>query len=115
MKETNMVVELYCIQCLDDTLHKITYINNKISDIECQCCHKKVGVFIDIKKELYQELLNRIQTKPSRITKEYKENLNLFLRTFPTRIVSKPLRLYKEAKETTSLLEKFKKKRHKSN
>jgi hypothetical protein len=110
MKETNMVVDLYCIQCLDDTLHKITYINKKISDIECQVCQKKVVIFIDIKRELYQELLQRVQTKPSRITKEYKENLNLFLRTFPTRIVSKPFRLYREAKETTTFLARYTKK-----
>ncbi|SHE79051.1 hypothetical protein SAMN05444392_103158 [Seinonella peptonophila] len=107
MKESQMATELYCIRCLSDTPHNITYLNGQISHIECTRCSRSYDLQIDVKHELYHELLDRVRTKPARITKEYKENLSRFLQKFPRRVVKKPFRLYKEVKEMKQLLTKY--------
>lgn len=109
MKETNMTTELYCLRCHSDTPHRLTYLNSSISSIKCLQCSRTHHIHVDVKHELYHELLERIKTKPIRITKEYKENMSLFLKIFPRRLVNKPFRLYKEAKEVKNLLAKYSK------
>jgi transcription elongation factor Elf1 len=109
MKETKVNTELFCPRCLNDTLHLITYLNSRISSIECENCKRNTQVRVDVKSELYNDLLNRIVSKPARISKEYRENVGLFLRTFPKRVSSKPFRLMKEAKDTREVLGKYKK------
>lgn len=109
MKETKMTTELYCLRCHRDTPHSLTYLNSTISKIQCLSCSRTHRVHVDIKHELYQELLERIKSKPSRITKEYKKNMSMFLKIFPRRVIHKPLKLYREAKEVKTLLKKYSK------
>ncbi|WP_199616599.1 bh protein [Paenibacillus alkalitolerans] len=109
MKETKLEAELFCPRCSNNTIHQITYLNSKISSIECEACNRNTKVRVDAKGELYNELLNRVITKPSRITKEYREDLGRFLRSFPKRLSSKPFRLMREAKHVLKVLEKYNK------
>lgn len=109
MKETNMTTELYCLRCQSDTPHRLTYLNSTISKIKCLQCSRTHRVHVNVKNELYHELLERIKTKPIRVTKEYRKNMTLFLKIFPRRVVNKPFRLYKEAKEMKTLIEKYSK------
>lgn len=110
MKETNITTDLYCTRCQSDTPHRITYLNGCISHIECEHCARSYDLEVDVKHELYHELLNRIKSKPSRITQEYKGNLTRFLLAFPRKAVRKPYRLLKEAKEVKQLVSKYSKK-----
>lgn len=107
MKETSLDAELYCPRCLSMTVHQMIYLNDRISRIECGTCGRAIGIRVDVKYELYNELLNRIMTKPTRITKEYRDNVGLFLRTFPRRLSSKPFRLMKEVKEARKIMAKY--------
>ena len=104
-----MTTELYCLRCHRDTPHCLTYLNSQISKIQCLKCSRTHQVHVDVRHELYQELLERIRTKPIRITKEYRKNMSMFLKVFPRRVINKPFKLYREAKEVKTLLEKYSK------
>jgi hypothetical protein len=107
VRETLATTEFYCIRCLSDTSHRITYLNNTVSYIECETCGRSYELKVDLKHELYEELLKRIKTKPSRITQEYRLNRYRLLKSFPQRVVKKPYRLFKEAKEVKHFIEKY--------
>lgn len=107
MKETQESTEFFCIRCSDDTPHKVTYFNNTVSHIHCEICGRSLDVKVDLKHELYEELKNRLTTKPSRILKEYQVNRIHFLKKIPRRVLKKPFRLYKEAKEVKNLIGKY--------
>jgi len=108
MKETEILAGLFCINCRDDTPHKVVYLNQSISNITCTECGKSINMKIDISHELYDEMYSRIKTKPSRMTEEYRKDLGEFLISLPRRVTSKPFRLIKEAKEVKSYLKKYK-------
>jgi len=107
LKESKMDASLFCIQCRDETLHVISYINNKIKSVECEECHRIHRIKIDIVKEFYKEVYERISTKPSRITHEYRQNLNKFLLRLPARAISKPYRLIRDLNDTRKFIKHF--------
>lgn len=83
-----MDANLFCIHGRDETLHVISYTNNKMKSVECEECHRIHRIKIDIVKEFYKEIYERISTKPAKMTHEYKQDLNKFLSTFPARAIS---------------------------
>lgn len=97
---SEMEAGLYCTRCHDETIHRVVYINDKIQSVECEECHRVTGVKIDPKKALYEEVYDRISSKPSRITQEYKQDLSKFVSGMPMRVISKPYRLMKYVNET---------------
>jgi hypothetical protein len=105
-----MEANLFCIHCNDETPHMITYINNEITKIECEDCHNIVAIKVDIMKEFYKEIYERVSTKPSRITQEYKKDLSVFLYRLPIRVVSKPYRLMRDLNESRKIIKKHRKK-----
>ncbi|TBL81677.1 bh protein [Paenibacillus thalictri] len=108
MEEKKMEAELYCLPCRGETVHTIVYINNKLSKIECQACHHLHVISINVKEELYHEILERIISKPTRMSKEYKADLTLFLKSLPIRMLSKPFRVYKEARTMKRYIDEHK-------
>jgi len=104
MKISKMEAGLYCTQCSDETLHRIVYVNNKIQSIECEGCQRITDMKIDAKKELYKEVYERISTKPLRLKKEYKQDLNKFVSDMPKRVISKPYRFIKYVNKTRKVL-----------
>jgi hypothetical protein len=109
MKSSEMEANLYCTHCKDETPHVIMYINGKIKGVECEECQRSVGVRVDVMKEFYKEVYERISTKPSRITHEYKEDLSRFLSSLPTRVISKPYRLMRYLNETRKVIKQYRK------
>jgi hypothetical protein len=108
MEIHEMEADLFCIHCEEEVPHKLIYINDRLSRIECEVCHRVVELSLDIKREAMKELYERISTKPARITHEYKEDLSHFLVTFPLRVVSKPFRLLKEIHDTRKIIKNYK-------
>lgn len=108
MKISEMKADLYCIECNDDTLHNIVYLNSEIKCVECEECNRKVEVKVDLKKEVYKEIYNRVTTKPSRISQEYKKDLSKFLIKLPRRVVSKPYRAVRYLNKARNLTKKMK-------
>ena len=103
-----MEAGLYCTRCHDETLHRVVYINDKIQSIECAGCNRLTNMKIDIKKELYGEVYDRVSTKPSRLKKEYKQNSSKFFSGIPIRVISKPYRFVKYVNKTRKVFKKSK-------
>ncbi|MDP4083779.1 MAG: bh protein [Bacillota bacterium] len=108
MKKTEMEAILFCVHCNDETPHIITYINSKIISVKCEECNKVSEVKVDILKEFFKEMYERLLTKPSRITQEYKEDLNKFLKHLPIRLASKPYRLLRDLNQSRKIIKNFK-------
>ncbi|KEQ24984.1 hypothetical protein [Paenibacillus tyrfis] len=107
MKETKVNTSLFCVHCKEETAHTIVYLNKRMSSIECDCCGRRIDIKIDISQEIYDEVLERIISKPVRMTEEYRDHLKEFLLSLPKRIVSKPYRVYREAKEIKGYFKKY--------
>ena len=110
MKKYVMKASLFCLHCNDETPHIIVYINNEITSVQCEDCNHQVGIKVDIMKEFYKEIYERVCTKPSRITQEYKEDLSHFLSRLPFRVVSKPYRLMRDLNESRKIILQYRKK-----
>ena len=68
MKQTEMEANLHCTRCQEETLHSIVYVNDQMKSVECTECHQKISVKVDIMKEFYKEVYEKIATKPKRVT-----------------------------------------------
>jgi DNA-binding protein len=111
MEETQVQTDLFCIHCRDDVLHIITYLNNHISKIECKSCGKQINSNIDISHELYEELVERVLSKPSRMKEEFHAHMVEFILSLPGRLTSKPIRIFREAKSIKTYINKYKKRK----
>lgn len=88
---------LYCIECDEDTPHKIMYMNDKIKMIKCEQCGKTSGIDENKLYKVYsQETAKEILNKPLKLSQELRENRTKFLFSLPKRIISKPYRVIKE-------------------
>ncbi|SFL56210.1 hypothetical protein SAMN04488054_102159 [Salibacterium qingdaonense] len=109
VKTHEMQADLYCIQCREETPHVIQYINEEISTITCRRCSRVVDIDIDIMNELYDEVYQRITTKPARLSKESREDLSHFFFSLPSRVISKPYRLFRDANDTQKAIRRYRK------
>lgn len=97
---TTMKAELFCLHCNRECLHTITYLGIYLQEVRCQEC----GTHIEMDRrrilETYTaEAIDRILTKPHRLTEEMRKDLSNFIKSFPVRIITKPLRVAKEIME----------------
>lgn len=95
-----MEAELFCLYCNKDTQHEVTYVGNTLKSIKCMECQSE----IEIKKEKLlgnyaADFIERILTKPYRMTKELEQDLTKFILSLPIRIITKPYRIVKEVKD----------------
>ena len=107
MKVKKMEAGLYCLDCKEEVNHEVTYINNDIKSISCLECGRTKEMKMDLKKKFYKEIYERISTKPTRITKEYKEDLSHLLLSFPVRAIRKPYRLLKDVNSSRKVMETY--------
>ncbi|MCD5398032.1 bh protein [candidate division NPL-UPA2 bacterium] len=97
---TTIKTELFCLHCNQECLHIITYLGTYLKEVRCQEC----GTHIEMDRkrilETYTaEVIDRILTKPHRLTEEVRSNLSNFIKSSPIRIITKPLRVAKEIME----------------
>lgn len=109
MKIKKMEAGLYCLHCKEEVDHEITYINSQIKSIRCLQCDKTKELRIDMKKEIYKEIIDRISTKPTRITEEYRKDLSHLLFSLPVRVIKKPYRLLKDVNSSRKVIRTYKK------
>lgn len=95
MEFQELQTELYCIKCEENEMHVLTYLNQRLYKARCEGCGHELFISPDPRKVLYDEFLQRIVTKPERISRELKENPRRIV-TLPYRVISKPYRMYKE-------------------
>ena len=84
MNTTKFQAELYCINCNENTIHEITYIGDNIEKISCKRCESELHINEDLILSAYAvEILQRIRTKPERMSEEMKSDLGKFLYSIP--------------------------------
>jgi transposase-like protein len=76
VKDTQMEAGLYCNSCKEELPHHVYYINGKIVRVECQECRRTMVFKVDVLKEFYKEVYKCVFTKPNRVSKEYKKDIN---------------------------------------
>ncbi|MCK4248575.1 MAG: bh protein [Candidatus Omnitrophica bacterium] len=89
--------ELFCLHCNKECPHTITYLGNHLKEVKCEEC----GIQLEIDKlkimEHYAEdFLERVLSKPQKLTEEIKKGLTTFMKSLPVRIIKKPYRVSKE-------------------
>ncbi|HHY03842.1 MAG TPA: bh protein [Thermoanaerobacterales bacterium] len=97
---SSMKAELFCLHCNKDTPHTVTYVGNTLESIKCIEC----GNEIQIKKEKLLEnyaidFIERILTKPHRMTEELEHDIKKFILSLPIRVVTKPYRIAREVEQ----------------
>ncbi len=94
---TRIDTELFCLHCDRETSHTIVYMQKYIHRIVCNECGTEIA--IDRKKiiETYtSDVIDRVLTKPRRITEEMRKDLTVFITSLPIRIITKPIKMAKE-------------------
>jgi hypothetical protein len=105
MNITKMQADLFCINCNQDTLHDVIYLEESIERISCTKCETTLEIDEDLVLSTYAAaLFKRINTKPNRMNKEIKNDLSRFLCSIPIRVVTKPYRMVKEFKNIKDMM-----------
>ena len=111
MKVKKMEAGLYCVHCKEEVNHEITYINSDIKSIRCLQCNRTKQLKVDLKKEFYKEIYERIATKPTRMTEEYRKDLSHLLLSLPVRAIKKPYRVLKDVNSSRKVIKTYKSKK----
>lgn len=86
-----------CLACQRETEHRVLYQGGVVKSIVCQECGLEIGLDRAKLIALYgEQLVERILTKPQRLTEEYQRDLVAFFSTIPFRVITKPYRMLKE-------------------
>ncbi|MFT9494254.1 hypothetical protein [Anaerosolibacter sp.] len=105
MNITKMQAELFCVNCNQDTLHDVIYLEESIERISCTACETTLEIDEKLVLSTYAAaLFKRINTKPKRINEEMKNELSKFLCSIPIRLVTKPYRMVKEFKNIKNIM-----------
>lgn len=96
-KVEEVVTSFLCLACQRETKHRVSYQGGIAKSITCQECGLEIGLDRAKLVALYgEQLVQRILTKPQRLTEEYQRDLVAFFSTIPFRIITKPYRMLKE-------------------
>jgi hypothetical protein len=97
VEQEEIVTSFVCLSCQRETMHRVLYQGGIVRSIICQECGLEVGLDRAKLVALYgEQLIERILTKPQRLTEEYRRDLFEFFSTIPFRIITKPYRMLKE-------------------
>ncbi|AEE91138.1 MAG: bh protein [Tepidanaerobacter acetatoxydans] len=97
---SKMKAELFCLHCNKDTPHTVIYAGNTLKSIKCSNCGSEIEIRRDKLIENYAvDFIERIFTKPYRMTRELEQDLTKFILSLPIRIITKPYRIAKEMGE----------------
>ena len=88
---------LRCLHCDRETDHSITYVGPYLNRIRCKECGTEIALDRTRAVEFYaSDALERILTKPHRMTEEMRNDLTTFLASLPIRVITKPYRMARE-------------------
>ncbi len=94
---TKLKTFLFCLHCNQETEHTIIYKGEYLEYIKCNICQNEIKISREKLVEIYTaDFIDRVLTKPHRLTEEIKRDLSGFLKSIPIRILTKPYRLAKE-------------------
>ncbi|ADL08181.1 hypothetical protein [Thermosediminibacter oceani] len=97
---SKMEAELFCLHCNKDTPHVVTYVGKILKSIKCEECGNEIEIKREKLLENYAaEFIERILTKPYRMTRELEKDITKFILSLPIRIITKPYRIVKEVED----------------
>ena len=100
MKDEETKIVLFCISCNKESPHTVQYIGNYLRSVECDNCAKKIEIDRRHLRTVFAEdFINRILTKPHRMTEDMKKAVATLMPFFPKRLIREPLKVLKEIYE----------------
>lgn len=97
MKDEEAKILLFCVNCNKESKHTVHYIGNYLRSIECDSCKKKIEIDRRHLRTVFAEdFINRILTKPHRMTEDMKKAVATLVPFFPKRLIREPLKVLKE-------------------
>ncbi len=94
---------LFCLHCNKETSHTIIYRGRYLEEVKCNVCGNEIRIDREKLVETYtSDFIDRVLTKPHRLTKEMKQDLSQFLKSLPIRILTKPYRIAREIEDVLS-------------
>ena len=100
MKDEKEKITLFCVNCRKDTSHTVNYIGSYLKSIQCNKCGKKVEIDRRHLRTVFAEdFINRILTKPHRVTEDMKRAFSTIVPFFPKRLIKEPLKVVREIYE----------------
>jgi hypothetical protein len=97
IKDDETKITLFCINCNAETTHTVTYIGDYLKSIQCDSCLKKVEIDRRHLRTVFAEdFIDRILSKPHRMTKDFKEAMAYLVPFFPKRLLKEPKKVIKE-------------------
>jgi len=106
--------DFYCNGCQQEGPHELVYSNNVLIYAECANCGRVVPFSEETLLTIYaKEMVQRILTKPQRLSQELKRDLRHAILSLPVRVITKPYRMVKEVEEVVDENKEIGKKPHK--
>jgi len=97
MKDEESKIILYCVNCDEETAHSVHYIGSYLRSVKCDKCGKKIEVDRRHLRTVFAEdFIDRILTKPHRMTEDMKKAFAVLVPFFPKRLIKEPLTVIKE-------------------
>jgi hypothetical protein len=97
IKDDEAKIILFCINCNAETPHTVTYIGDYLKSIQCDNCLKKVEIDRRHLRTVFAEdFIDRILSKPHRMTHDFKEAMAYLVPFFPKRLLKEPKKVIKE-------------------
>jgi len=100
MKDKETKIVLYCINCNKETPHTVHYIGNYLKSVVCDVCKKSIEIDRRHLRTVFAEdFIDRILTKPHRITEDMKKAFASLIPFLPKRLFMEPIKVLKEVYE----------------
>ncbi len=97
MKDKETKIMLFCINCNKESPHTVFYIGNYLRSVVCDSCNKKIEIDRRHLRTVFAEdFINRILTKPHRVTVDMKKAFATLIPFFPKRLFKEPLKVLRE-------------------
>ena len=93
MKDQEAKIVLFCINCNKELPPTVHYIGNYLRSVECESCHKRIEIDGGHLRTVFAEdFINRILTKPHRMTEDMKKAVAILVPFFPKRLIREPIK-----------------------
>lgn len=97
MKDEINSITLFCVNCNEETPHTVQYIGSYLRSVSCDRCSKKIEIDRRHLRTVFAEdFIDRILTKPHRISEDMKKAFATLMPFFPKRLFLEPLQVFRE-------------------
>jgi len=100
MKDEEAKIVLFCINCNKESPHTVNYIGSYLRSVSCNNCSRTIEIDRSHLRTVFAEdFINRILTKPHRMTEDMKKAVATLMPFFPKRLIREPIKVLKEIYE----------------